>query len=627
MKGLRDVSIGGKLIMIALAVGVVQLLVMAAAVVVYELREFRPRVERDVMALGEVIRTIIPSRFTFEDAKTATRDLNSLRARSEVHAACLYAADGSVFARYARTESSFSCPPPPAEPVSGKPEFHDRHVDLVMPVDLEGRVLGHLYLRYELRPLAVRLPPYGIMVGVVLLGIVGGSILLSLSFRHLISGPITALAAAAREVSERQDYGVRVDRRGSDELGELTAAFNQMLATVEQRDGALRRAGSEQEVLQEQLVQAQKMESIGRLAGGVAHDFNNLLTVIAGCTEMVQKELVPESPLQGQLENVRHAAAQAAELTSKLLVFARRQVSTPQVINLSSLLVDAERMLRSLIGDHIELAMIPRPDLWSVKADPNQMLQVLMNLGANARDAMPQGGTLTIETRNTVLGEEYPGVPAGEYVLLQVSDTGEGLTEEVKANLFEPFFTTKDAGQGTGLGLATCYGIVRQSGGHIWVDSEPGQGTRFKIFLRRTTESPAAPTVVGEVSKALPQGKETILVVEDSALVRATTVQLLRAQGYTLLEAAGGPDAIRLAADYDGVIDLLVADVVMPEMSGKEAAQKLQAARPGLKVLFMSGYTPDVVVEYGVLRGGTAFLQKPCTAENLARKVRAVLDE
>jgi PAS domain S-box-containing protein len=385
---------------------------------------------------------------------------------------------------------------------------------------------------------------------------------------------------------------------------------------------------TERHRMEQQLLQAQKMESIGRLAGGVAHDFNNLLTAILGYAELAEDALSPGSSEHGYVQNIQKAALRAADLTRQLLAFARRQIIEPRIVYLNDLMFDVDRMLRRLIGEDIELTTLPAPDLWPVKADPSQIGQVIVNLAVNARDAMPLGGKLTIETANVALDEEYARqhveAKPGEYVMLAVSDTGVGMTEEVKARIFEPFYTTKEHGKGTGLGLATCYGIVKQSGGHIAFYSEPDRGTTFKIYLPRAGEQAAL--LPREEPVPLPSGSETVLLVEDEALVRDIAAQTLRARGYTVLEAGNGDEALRVVQSHRGMIDLVITDVVMPQMGGTELAERLEEMLPGIKVLFTSGYTDNAIVSQGVLEPNTAFLHKPFTPGAIARKVREVLD-
>jgi two-component system cell cycle sensor histidine kinase/response regulator CckA len=381
--------------------------------------------------------------------------------------------------------------------------------------------------------------------------------------------------------------------------------------------------------LEAQLLQAQKMEAVGRLAGGVAHDFNNLLTVILGSAELLLDSLGRNHPEREEAEEIRKAALRAADLTRQLLAFSRQQILAPQVLDLNEVVANMDKMLRRVIREDIDLRTVPSRDLRAVRADRGQLEQVVMNLAANARDAMPTGGKLTIETANVELDEAYARAHAtakpGSYVMLAVSDTGVGMDAETRARLFEPFFTTKPKGKGTGLGLATVYGIVKQSGGYIWVYSEPGRGTTFKIYLPRV-EDAAVPS--GSTPAAPPslRGSETILLVEDQEEVRRLTHRVLEARGYTLLVAASGIEALRVAEAHPGPIHLLVTDVIMPAMSGREVGLLLAPARPETKVLYVSGYADESIVHHGVLEPGIAFLQKPFTAEALARKVREVLD-
>jgi nitrogen-specific signal transduction histidine kinase/CheY-like chemotaxis protein len=385
---------------------------------------------------------------------------------------------------------------------------------------------------------------------------------------------------------------------------------------------------TEQLKLEEQLRQAQKMEAIGQLTAGIAHDFNNLLTAINGFAELMQLEMRADDPLRDSVNKILSSGRRAGDLVRQLLAFSRKQIFEPQVLNLNYVVTGMEKMLRRVIGEHIHMETVLSPDLWPVKVDPAQIEQVIVNLAVNARDAMPSGGRLTVETANVTLDASYAAyhleAQPGDYVLITVSDTGIGMTDEVKAHLFEPFFTTKEVGKGTGLGLATVYGIVKQSGGHIWVYSEEGEGTTFKIYLPRATSVARPAGGLGGV-KDVPGGEETILVVEDNDEVRDLTRRMLAGQGYTMLEARNGQEALQISAGYTCSIHLLLTDIVMPGISGKDLAQQLSQARPGLKVLFMSGYSD---IAFGHHQGVETdnFLQKPFSPMDLARKVRAVLD-
>ena len=383
---------------------------------------------------------------------------------------------------------------------------------------------------------------------------------------------------------------------------------------------------TERKQLEEQLRQAQKMEAVGRLAGGVAHDFNNLLTVINGFCDVLLADL-PASDLRRESVAAIHGAGErAAGLTRQLLAFSRKAIVAPKVLDLNDIVDSVGKMLRRLIGEDVILTTSLAPGLDRVKADPGQVEQVLMNLAVNARDAMPAGGRLTIETGNLESGEgaRYPGLAPGRYVRLVVSDTGHGMTEEVKARVFDPFFTTKEPGKGTGLGLATVYGIVQTYRGHVAVDSEVGAGTTFTILL--PAEEAAADRPAGEVQQVAPRGTETVLLVEDEGAVRRVARIALEALGYTVLEAASAADAVPAAAAHPGPVHLLLTDVVMPGQGGREVAQTVRARYPEVKVLYVSGYTDDAVVRHGVFEATDAFLQKPFTPLRLARKVRAVLD-
>lgn len=382
--------------------------------------------------------------------------------------------------------------------------------------------------------------------------------------------------------------------------------------------------------LEEQLSQAHKMDAIGRLAGGVAHDFNNILTTILGYSDLILRRTDGDPRVQDNAHEIKKAADRAALLTRQLLAFSRKQALQSQVLDLNSVVTEMDQMLRRLIGETIHLELHAENRLWRAKADPGQIQQVIMNLAVNARDAMASGGTLTIETANVVLDEVYvrqhPDARIGEHVMLAVSDTGAGISPEVRAHLFEPFFTTKGLGNGTGLGLATCYGIVKQSGGHIHVYSELGHGTTFKVYLPRVLDGVTVPAR-DTTGVTPPRGTERVLLVEDEQPVRELSALVLRELGYTVVEASDGDEALRLTkTSQTGGFDLLFTDVVMPRMGGKELAYWFRVAHPTTRVLFTSGYPDKSVVHNGELLAGIAFLHKPYTPQLLANKIRAVLD-
>ncbi len=392
---------------------------------------------------------------------------------------------------------------------------------------------------------------------------------------------------------------------------------------------AIVRDVTERNRLEQQFHQAQKMEAIGRLAGGVAHDFNNLLTVISGYANFLKEGVKQDPRLVSHVHEIEKASDRATTLVRQLLAFSRKQIVRPKVLDLNGVVSDMENMLRRLIGEDVKLVTSLAPDLWSVETDPAQIDQIIMNLAVNARDAMPDGGSLTVETVNVEIGEEvsrlHLGKTPGPHVLLAVSDTGTGMDERTQAHMFEPFFTTKEEGKGTGLGLATVYGIVKQNRGSIFVYSEPGHGTTFKVYLPRA-KGAAMPVAAASASPTVQGGSETVLVVEDNPQVRAFLCGALQAHGYRVLEAGRPSVAVALCEREAGGIDFMVTDVVMPEMSGHRLAQRLKTLCPKMKVLYVSGYTDDAIVRHGVLEPGLHFLQKPFSSEALAHRVREVLD-
>ncbi len=385
---------------------------------------------------------------------------------------------------------------------------------------------------------------------------------------------------------------------------------------------------TERKKLEAQLLQSQKMEAVGQLAGGVAHDFNNLLTGIIGYTDLMLMGANLDEESCSSLHEIRGAASRAAALTRQLLAFSRRQLLQPRIIDLNGLVADMENMLRRLIGEDIDLMIALAPDVGRIKADRSQVEQVILNLVVNARDAMPRGGRLTIDTTNVVLDESYVGdhvgVEPGKYVRLAVSDTGCGMEPDVQARIFEPFFTTKAVGKGTGLGLSTVYGIVKQSNGHIALYSEPGAGSTFKLYLPRV-DSGAAVEEANARTRALPRGNETILLVEDNEVVRKATSQMLRQNGYDVLEASEAIEAIGVFEGALRPVHLLLTDVIMPGLNGRELAERLTSRAPNLRVLFMSGYTDDAISRHGGLSDDIVFLEKPFACDALIAKVQEAL--
>ena len=427
-----------------------------------------------------------------------------------------------------------------------------------------------------------------------------------------------------REVKGRKRSGEVMDHLLSVEPLEIGGERYLLWTSVDITE--YKRVLRENSSLQEQLQQSQKMEAIGRLAGGIAHDFNNLLTVIKGNCELQMINLHPGDPMKVSLEEINRAVQKAADLIRHILAFSRKQIMEMRVFEPNELIMGLEKMLRRLIGEDIELVIELADGVGRIKADPGQIEQVIINIVVNARDAMPQGGRLFIETANVDLEEDYErrhmGVVAGRYVMISISDTGVGMTPEVRERIFEPFFTTKELGRGTGLGLSTVYGIIKQSGGNIWVYSEPGRGATFKIYLPRV-EDPLSERRGKETNTLLPKGSETLLVVEDEENVRAMAISILTKLGYRVLSASDGGEALRIYKEQGSSIDLILTDVVMPSMSGREMVERMGS---GLKVLYMSGYTDEIIAHHGVLLEGIEYIQKPFTLDRLARKIREILD-
>jgi two-component system cell cycle sensor histidine kinase/response regulator CckA len=431
-----------------------------------------------------------------------------------------------------------------------------------------------------------------------------------------VSGTMGEDTAVAALKDGAQDYLIKTN------LKRLVPAVQRELRESEERQQRKR--------LEQHVHQLQKFEAIGRLAGGVAHDFNNLLGVILGQSEILLDRSTDQASTHG-LEMIKESARRGATLTRQLLAFGRRQILETRVVNLNMILADVEKLLRRVIGEDIELEFQTDAKLGSIEADPGQLEQVIVNLAINARDAMPTGGKLTIVTANLHLDEAYAdhraAVKPGRYVQVVVCDTGCGMDEQTQSRIFEPFFTTKEQGKGTGLGLATVYGIVKQSGGYIWVYSEPGHGTAFKIYFPMVEAAAESPQHV-EQSEELPRGSETILVVEDDASLREVTCEFLQSSGYLVVSAGSPEEALHLAERHDGPIDFLLTDVIMPKLNGRELATRLSKARPEMKVLYVSGYTDGIVRDgvHGALEKGLAFLQKPYTRHALVRKIRGILD-
>jgi len=536
-----------------------------------------------------------------------------LTADPEIHLVRIADRTGRVVVSTDPSEVGLSAPPPPREGRTARLWLVD---DIVNPSGKLGTLYVHLSDAMERRDYerARDVALFIAILGVMLSALVG------VVFGHLLTRRLKVLADATQQIAAGY-FDLALPVVGTDEVAKLSGLFNRMAESLRTHIATLKRS-------EERLRQAHKLEAVGRLAGGVAHDFNNILTLIRGHCDLVLPEVEHLPEVHEDVKVIIRATESAAALTRQLLAFSRKQVLQPRVINVNDLVAKTEAMLRRVIGEDVKLVSRLESSPWLVSADPGQVEQVILNLVVNAREAMPQGGTLTLETSNVVLDESYtqrhPGVRPGDCVMLAVSDTGQGMDAETMSRIFEPFFTTKKEGHGTGLGLATVHGIVQQSGGHLSVYSEPGHGTTLKVYLPRVEG-----TAVEEVPRPLfltpLPSRGTALVAEDADGVRRLVKQVLHKRGFLVLEARSGEEALAVAAAHPGPIDLLVTDVVMPGMNGREMADRLAKERPGTKVLYMSGYTEDAIIAQGVLKGSIDFIEKPFSTFAFERKVAETL--
>ena len=576
----------------------VLLLVAGATMIVFNERAYRMQKLDEVKAEGRILASTVTAALVFNDRKAAQEYVDALQANPEVRAAAVYDADRRYFAGYAPPGN----PAPPGTVRLGAPVFDGNRLIVTEPVQQGRSAIGAVYLAIVTEPFAQRVERYGI-------------IFLLLTMAALVSG-VLAVAQSALN---------RVNRALATQAQALADANDELHAQIEER-----------EKVEEVLRQSQKMEAIGQLTGGVAHDFNNILQIILGNLDALDRVMRAQEESGFAKECRRWLAAairageRAATLTHRLLAFARRQPLDPKPLDPNRLVTGMSELLHRTLGERITIETVLAGGLWKVSADANQLENALLNLAVNARDAMPQGGKLTIETANTYLDEAYGGeneVKPGQYVQIAVTDTGTGMTKDIVAKAFDPFFTTKDIGQGTGLGLSQVYGFVKQSAGHVKIYSEPGEGTTVKLYLPRLLEGAAA-AEVGAEERRVPGATEgeTVLVVEDDPHVRASTVEMVRALGYIVLEAADGRAALRLL-DAEPGVRLLFTDVGLPDgMNGRQLADEACRRRPQLKVLYATGYARNAIVHQDRLDPGVELLAKPFTYAGLAKKIRQILD-
>jgi len=653
VSGLQNMSIQNKLRLIIVASTALALLVACVALVVYDQTSYRAELERNLLSQARMIGNNSTAALEFDHEATGMEVLSALQANPSIVAAHLFNAQGKVFARYPADIT-----PEPGCPVSGRPDglFYTEDTIHVLYTMSEGdRVLGRICLEASRDDLHGRFWQYLRVVGVVALVTIGVAFLLFSRLHGLVSRPIEDLATTASAVAAGRDYSVRARKHGEDELGHLIDCFNEMLEQIQLRDAELQKARSELEDrvkertkklvranavlkkhidersrLEAQLRQAQKMEAIGQLAGGVAHDFNNILTVILGHTSLLLTGDVVSPETAEPLREIESSAKRAAELTRQLLAFSRRQVMRMTPFDLNQVLGGVSKLLQRLLGEHIYLDLHLMPGLPPVAGDVHMLEQVVMNLCVNARDAMAQGGSLRVTTSVVTLDEKEAkravDARAGRFVCLEVRDTGCGMDEKTLQHIFEPFFTTKPLGKGTGLGLATVYGIVRQHEGWVEVSSKVGQGTVFAVYLPAGRGAPEASTAT-RIWASVHGGTETILVVEDEQPVRDFVAVCLRRYGYNVLVAHNGPHAVQVWGQHRDRIDLLLTDMVMPEgMNGRELAARLLQEKPGLRVIYSSGYNEEVLRNHHDIQEAVNYLPKPYEAAQLIRLVRERLD-
>ncbi len=640
-----QMSIRRKQTLVMLLTSGLALLLACAGFLAYDVFTFQEDMRQRISTLAEVLGINSAGALDFNDPKLAAEVLSALRAEPHITAACIYTEKGAVFARYPQQGRGAGFTPPPPEPAGDR--FEAGRFVLFHPISQGNEKLGDLFIQSDLKALGDRLRQYAFIAGGVLLTAMLVAFLLSAWFQRFISAPVLHLVRATRAVAQRKDYTVRVPKESADELGQLIDDFNEMLAQIQERDTALQQAQTqleervaertrelsseiaERKRVEGQLLQAQKMEAIGQLAGGVAHDFNNILAATILQLELVQDDPELNARLRAELKDVEKGAHKAADLTRQLLLFSRQQVMQVKPLDLNEVLTDLLKMLRRLLGEHIEVALQGEPGPLWLDADASMMQQLVMNLCVNARDAMPKGGRVTLDARRVEIPAHttlaYAEARPGTFVRLSVADTGCGIAPQTLPHIFEPFFTTKEVGRGTGMGLATVYGIVKQHLGWIEVESQLGVGTAFHIHLPARL---AAPNVQPAAAlPPVPLGQETILVVEDDLPVQKLVVASLKRLGYRVLAAENGAAALRCWEQHSHEIALLLTDMVMPQgMTGLELAERLRQLKPALKIILSTGYSHDMSRLSSLKERGMTLLTKPYEVRTLATTVRACLD-
>ncbi len=657
-KKLKDIPIKRKFLYLGLAVTSVAIVFLVVVLSLYEVYKVRKSLVNNLTIMSKMVAGQSTAAIVFNDRQNAQEILQTLVASPNIVYAAILKKNGELFAEYKASRSESSEIDKLFQRYAY--EFSFKHLSITVPVYLDKEEIGYVYIRSNLNEFYKGLISQ-ILIIVFISFIAMGIIYLMITvLERNVATPIVKLAELMSRISKEKDYTLRTPVISEDEIGILSKGFNEMLSEIEKRDKelGLYRLNLEDEVqkrtkeleevnvrlqkefserlkmeeeqmrLQLQLIQAQKMELVGQLAGGIAHDFNNMLTAIVGSAELLRLSLDKEDSLKYYVELILKSSEKASNLVQQLLAFGRRQIMNPKPLNINNILKDVEALLSSLIGGNIYLKLsLPKEEL-IVYVDRVQIEQVLINLVTNAKDAMPEGGTLTIKVDSVRMDEEFIKMygygAVGHYALISISDTGVGMDEYTKERIFEPFFTTKSTGKGTGLGLATVYGIIKQHNGYIDVYSEKDKGTTFKIYL------PITSATIEEEKSFIPldiqQGKETILLAEDVKEIRDLLKTFLTKFGYNVITARDGEQAVALFNKNKEIIDLLVFDVVMPKKSGKEAYKEILKIKQHVKVIFMSGYSPDTLSDRGILSGDVTFLPKPVMPHAILRKIREILD-
>jgi len=647
----RDFSIKRKLTLIAMLTSTISLLLVCIAFITYEVVIFQHRVLDELKVSAEMIANNCTAAIVFQDQETAGEILAALRIEDQIVSAGIFTADDRLFALYTRNGAVFN---PATRIKTEQHRFDEKYLYLSHPIVLHDEEIGSIYIQYEMTEMKARLKQYATIVIVIFLLSLLVSLAIATNLQKIISKPILHIMRIAKKVSQEKDYSLRAIKESNDELGVLVDGFNEMLMQIQKRDMTLqryqeelehrvqertealqleimerKRAEHEKERIQAQLLQAQKMEAIGVLAGGVAHDFNNLLTAIQGCTNLAMEELGETHRVFDDLKEIQTATRRATDLTHQLLLFSRKQPMKAVMLDMNDCIKSLLKMFSRLIEEDIEIITEFEDDLWTVEGDRGTLEQVIMNLVVNAKDAMPRGGKIHIKSDNVIIDSFYcksmPEARIGKYVRISVSDTGIGISNEDLRHIFEPFFTTKGIGRGTGLGLSVIYGIVKQHEGWINVYSDIGHGTTFKVYLPAVKVKKNNKEVKEPVLEALKGNGETILVVEDESNVREFSRKALTKYGYNTIIASNLEEAKKMYINEKDRLDLIFSDVVLPDGSGIELVDYILKDNPALRILLTSGYTDHKSQWPVIQQRGYRFLQKPYALADLLRIIRETI--